>query len=144
MTGRQVVDVHADSTASPAAVWELLADATTWTGWARFNKASYLVEGVPAPHGVGAVRRFHVRGLRSKETVLVFDPPKQLAYDYAGSLPIRDYRAEVTLEPQGDGTRITWHATFTSKLPLLGPLLRVVITRVLQDVASRLAVAAAG
>lgn len=139
---RQVVEVHADSTASPKAVWRLLADGTTWTGWARFDEASYEREGVPTSHGVGAIRRFRIGRLRSRETVLVFDPPNQLSYDYAGSLPVKDYRADVTLTEQARGTRITWHSEFAGRLPLTGRLLRAILTRVLQDLATRLARAA--
>ncbi len=139
---RQVVEVRADSTAPPEAVWRLLADVTTWTGWAGFDEAAYEREGTPPPHGVGAVRRFRSGRLRSKETVLVFDPPRQLSYDYAGSLPMKGYRADVTLSEHGGGTRITWHSEFSGRLPLSGPLLRAVVGRVLQDVASRLARAA--
>ena len=140
--GRQMVDVHAATTASPEAVWRLLADVRTWTEWARFDQATYEREGTPPPHGVGAIRRFRVGRLRSKETVLVFDPPRQLSYDYAGSLPIKEYRADVMLSEQPGGTRIAWHSEFTGKLPLSGPLLRAALTKVLQDLASRLATAA--
>jgi carbon monoxide dehydrogenase subunit G len=141
---RQVVEVQAASAAPPEAVWRLLADVTTWTDWTRFDEAGYEREGTPPPHGVDAVRRFRAGPLRSSETVLAFDPPRHLAYDYRGSLPFEGYRADVTLAPLDGGTRITWHAEFTARLPLVGPTLRVVMTRVLRDIASRLARAAEG
>ena len=140
--GRQVVEAYADSAASPAAVWQLLADATTWPAWSRFDEASYEREGSPPPHGAGAVRRFRVGPLRSRETVLAFDPPARLSYDYEGWLPIRGYRADVTLSEHDRGTRISWRAEFDGRLPGVGPLVRLVLTRVLGDVASRLAAAA--
>lgn len=139
-----VVEEHADSAAAPEAVWPLLADVTTWARWARFDEAVYEREGMPAPHGVGAVRRFRAGRLRSRETVLAFDPPAHLAYDYVGSLPFAGYRADVTLTPHGGGTRITWRSEFRGRYPLTGPLLRALVTRILRDVASRLARAAEG
>ena len=120
--GRQVVEAQADSAAGPAGVWRLLADATTWPGWSRFDEASYEREGSPPPHGVGAVRRFRVGPLRSRETVLAFEPPARLSYDYEGSLPIRGYRADVTLTGRDGGTRISWRAEFDGRFPGLGPL----------------------
>lgn len=142
-SGRQVVEVSADSTASPEAVWRLLADVTTWADWAGFHEAAYEREGDPPPHGVGAVRRLRVGRLRSRETVLAFEPPTHLAYDYEGSLPVRDYRADVTLsERDGGGTRITWHSEFTGQYPLAGPLVRLFLTQALRRIATRLARAA--
>lgn len=66
------------------------------------------------------------------------------AYDYVGSLPVAGYRADVPLVPHGTGTRITWHSEFRARYPLTGPLLRALVTRVLRDVATRLARAAEG
>lgn len=139
----QVVKVHADSTAAPDAVWRLLADVRTWPDWSRFDEADYEREGDPPPHGVGAVRRFRTGRMWSRETVLTFDPPARFSYDYVGSLPIRDYRADVTLSALDDGgTRITWQSRFTGRYPLSGPLVRLLLTRVLRELATQLARAA--
>ena len=142
MAARQVLEVHADSRATPEEVWRLLADVTTWTTWTRFSTAEYEREGAPAPHGVGAVRRMRVGPLRSRETVVEFDAPRRLSYGYEGSLPLKDYRADVTLVEHGDGTRITWHSEFAGKLPFLGPPLKALLRRTLQELAIRLARAA--
>jgi hypothetical protein len=139
---RQVVEARADSAASPETVWSLLEDATSWSDWGPFDEAVYERRGTPPPHGVGAVRRFKVRRLWSREKVLVFEPPSQLSYSYEGSLPVKDYRADVTLSVYGPRTRITWHSEFTPKLPFTRKLMRRLITRVLEDVSTRLARAA--
>ena len=34
-----------------------------------------------------------------------------------GGLPVRDYRADVDLEPNAEGTRIRWHVSFSPKVP---------------------------
>ena len=139
---RQHVRAQADSQAPPEAVWRLLADVTTWPEWAGFHETSYEREGSPAPHGLGAVRRLRMGRLRSRETVLAFDPPRDFAYDYVGTLPFKEYRGDVRLSERGDGTHIEWVSEFTAKWPLVGPLLRIGMTRVLADISSRLARAA--
>lgn len=144
-TGRplQEVVVTARAEAPPAAVWALLADVTTWPDWAPFDEARYLAAGAPDPHGVGAVRLLRAGRLHGRETVERFEPLKRLSYSYVGSLPVKDYRADVTLSPDGAGTLITWRAHFRMKLPLTGWLLRPLVRKVLKDVASALAGAAA-
>ena len=143
MSRHQTVEVQASSTASPEEVWRLLEDVTTWPAWARFDEAAYERTGSPAPHGVGAVRKMRAGPLHARDTVVHFEPPRQLSYTYVGSLPVDDYRADVTLTPYDGGTRITWHAEFVARRPLTGRLMRAVIAKVLDDVASRLSRAAA-
>lgn len=146
-TGRQPglthqVDVSAWSAASPEEVFDLLADVTTWTTWAGFKEATYEREGERSRHGVGAVRRLRAGPLSSRETVLEFEPGRQLVYDYAGSLPFDHYRGEVRLTREGGGTRIAWHAEFSPAWPGTGSLLRLFMAEVLGSVATRLARAA--
>ena len=125
MTSRQMIDVDADLAAPVETVWRLVEDVTTWTDWAGFSEAGYAEEGSPDRHGLGAVRRFRVGPLRSHERVVAYEPPTHLGYDYDGSLPIRDYRADVTLVARPDGTHVAWHAEFTPTVPLTGSALRL-------------------
>ena len=140
-----VVEVHADSKASPDAVWQLLADVTTWPSWSSFDEASYEREGDTDRHGLGAIRRLRIKKLRSREHVLAFDPPRHFAYDYEGSLPLKNYRGDVTLTPSADGsggTRITWHSEFDTKIPGIGWGMRRSMKKVLTDLSAQLAKAA--
>lgn len=105
---------------------------TTWSDWAGFDESGYDEEGSPDRHGVGAVRRLRAGPLRSRERVLAHEPPTHLGYDYDGPLPIRDYRADVTLTEIPGGTRVRWRAAFTPTLPLTGTPLRLLLTRVLR------------
>lgn len=143
-THRRRYQVHttAFSSASPDQVWQLLADVSTWTDWAGFDEAHYEREGAPSRHGVGAVRRFRIGLLSSREHVLRFEPPRQLSYDYDGSLPLVAYRGDVQLSRHRGGTRIVWRAEFSARWPLTGPLLRKGMTKVLGTIAVRLALAA--
>jgi carbon monoxide dehydrogenase subunit G len=125
VTNRQMIDVDADLAAPVETVWGFVEDVTTWTDWAGFSEAAYAEEGSPDRHGLGAVRRFRIGPLRSHERVLTYEPPFHLAYDYDGSLPIRDYRADVTLVASDEGTHVAWHAEFTPTVPLTGTALRL-------------------
>jgi uncharacterized protein YndB with AHSA1/START domain len=126
--GSSSAHVRTSTTASPDRVWALLVDGPSWTQWAGFDEVEYEREGTPAPHGLGAVRRIRVGRLRSTETVLAFEPPHRFAYDYIGTLPFKQYRAEVTLTPNGTGTLIDWESRFTAKYPLTTGVLRRVVT----------------
>ncbi len=140
--GRYIVDVRKDSTAPVETIWRFLADVTTWVEWSSFDEASYAKEGEPAPHGVGAERAFRIGPFRSVDTVRSFDPPNRLAYGYSGPIPMKNYRAEVTLTPYGSGTRIRWRAQFSPRIPLTGRLIQAVLGKVFRDLSSGLSRAA--
>ncbi|HET6818387.1 MAG TPA: SRPBCC family protein [Mycobacteriales bacterium] len=112
-------DVTAQSTAPPAKVFALLADAPGWSRWAgpMVVRSWWEREGEPPPGGVGAIRRLGIGALSSREEIVEYDAPRRLAYTWLTSFPVRDYRADVRLEPDGTGTRIVWSGTFTPAFP---------------------------
>jgi uncharacterized protein YndB with AHSA1/START domain len=134
-----VIDIERVTTAAPDAVWRWLADASSWREWTRLSRTRLVREGEPAPDGVGAIRHFALAGGSSREEVVVFDPPHHLAYVLLQGLPVLNYRADVTLEPTGAGTRILWHSTFDAKYPGTGRVMRAFLRSVLSDTATRLA-----
>jgi uncharacterized protein YndB with AHSA1/START domain len=133
------VDVVVQTTASREAVWALLADARGWSRWAPFRTSVLEREGSPVPDGVGALRRFGTGLVVSREEVVDFDPPGRLVYELRSGLPLRDYRAEVTLTPAGAGTEIAWRARFRPRIPGTGWIFRLFLRRVIGDMATRLA-----
>jgi len=48
------------------------------------------------------------RGAPPNTGALATRRPEGLAYTVIGGIPVRNYRAEVTLAPAGDGTHIRW------------------------------------
>jgi hypothetical protein len=61
-------------------------------------------------------------------------------YEFVSGLPIRDYRAEVTLSPAADGgTAIRWRSSFRAKLPVTGWLVRRRLTQFIAETAEGLA-----
>jgi uncharacterized protein YndB with AHSA1/START domain len=107
-------DVTAHCAATPEQVFAALADAPSWKRWAGpMVLASWWErEGDPPPGGVGAIRRLGMRGASSREEIVAYDPPRHLAYVWHTRL-VRDYRADVRLQPDGTGTSIHWSGSFT-------------------------------
>jgi uncharacterized protein YndB with AHSA1/START domain len=114
----QQIRVEAHTAASPAEVYALLSDGTTWPRWGGFE--SFELE-TPAPgvggEGVGAVRAFTSRSwgrrIVSRERITELVPDRRLGYALVSGLPLRNYRASVDLEPVADGgTRIVWSSQF--------------------------------
>lgn len=141
----QVVHVETTSAADPTAVFALLGEVETWTAWASaFDEAGLEREGGPQRQGVGAIRRFRVGRVRSREEVVAFEPGGHFAYTLLSGLPVRGYRADVTLTPVDGGTHIVWHSTFRARIPGTGGLIRRKLTAFITVLAGELAAAAAG
>jgi uncharacterized protein YndB with AHSA1/START domain len=134
-------DVRTWSSASPEQIFALVADATSWSRWAgpMIMHSSWAREGTPAPGGVGAIRKLGTKFAGTREEILEYDPPHYLAYTILGRAPIRDYRAIVSLDPDKNGTRITWAGAFEARIPGSGPLLAWVLKRIVGSMAKRLA-----
>jgi uncharacterized protein YndB with AHSA1/START domain len=136
----QEIDERAHSAAPPERVFELLADARSWPVWGKFDAVE--VSGGP---GVGEERFFRTGRIRNHERVVEFDPPRLFGYLSVAGLPVRDYRADVTLTPPagGDGgTDIRWHSTFRGKLPGIGWLVARTLRKFIAETAEALARAA--
>ena len=121
----QHVEVTRRIAAPPEAVFEVATDHARYRHWAGFPSSRLETEGSPDRNGVGAVR---VLG-PAVEEVLEFEPPKRMAYRLVRGAPLANHRGEMTFEPDGDGTLVTWRCRFDSKVPGLGFLLRAGITR---------------
>ena len=134
MTTVQVQDVSA---AQPEQVWAVLTDVRDWPRWSAFDEARVL-----SGEGVGQVHELRAGKVTGRERVTALEPPRRMAYELLAGLPLRDYRAEVVLEPTGEGTRIRWRADFRSKVPGTGWLAAKQLTPVLQALTTDLARAA--
>ncbi len=139
------IDVEHTTSAAPEAVWRLLADITTWSDWGEWDVARLKSGGSVDGEGVGTVRELHVGRNRSVEKLIVFEPPRRLAYALVGgNLPVRNYRGEVTLEPTADGgTTIRWTSTFKAKVPGTAGIVAGKLRPFLADTARRVGDAAA-
>lgn len=137
------ISARATSTAPPEAVWRLLADVTTWSEWADFDRSELERAADDGSQGVGSIRRFRRGRLTTRERVIASHPPTHLAYELVSGLPIRDYNANVVLVPtESGGTEIRWDSRFRSRWPVPGGLLRPGLARFVQATATNLARAA--
>lgn len=121
-TGRWTFEVQASSHASLDQLWPLVAEAERWKEWSFLTVSFLLREGSPTADGVGALRRFAVGRTGSEEEVVAFEPPFHLAYEARRGLPVRYYRGDVRLEPEGEGARIFWSGVLEPRWPGTGRL----------------------
>jgi uncharacterized protein YndB with AHSA1/START domain len=109
--------------AAPGAVWSLVSDVTRYPEWGPWSAAGYRRQGEDSPRGPGAVqwlrseRRYFLRHPVSVEQILEAEEDRRLTYTVIGGIPLRNYRAEVTLTPAGDDTRIRWAARWDATVP---------------------------
>lgn len=120
-------------------MFDILRDAANWSTWSAAKKTRLEKQGTPAPDGVGAIRIFGTGPFSSREEVVAYNPPTHFAYVLHKGLPVRAYRADVTITPVGQGCTIAWHSTFYGKYPGTGTLNRLALTYFLRDTAKRLA-----
>lgn len=106
------------SSAPPQRLFALLSDAP---GWPRWFRPARRVRWAPGPD---RVRLVAAGPLTVREVVLEETAPSHHAYSIVSVIPVRDHRADVRLEPRGDGTSITWTTSFTPRVPGTGTLLR--------------------
>jgi len=139
----QVVHVEGSTSAPRERVFELIAEVEQWPSWAAFDEAALEREGASDRQGVGAIRRFRAGRARTREEIVAFERPGHFAYVLLSGIPIRDYRADVTLTERSDGgTDISWHSTFRSKVPGLGGVVRRSLTKFITGLVADLTKAA--
>ena len=104
--------------APPDVVFEVLADATHWKDWAgsTISVSEWDREGVPAPGGVGAVRKLGRWPFFPRADHRVRPSPPPRLHDPLG-IPVRGYHADIDLFPETTGTNIRWAGAFEPKVP---------------------------
>lgn len=134
--------VQAQSAARPAQVFAKVTDGPGWSQWAGplIVTSEWERYGNPVPAGVGAIRRLGLRPVLVREQTVEYEQDRRHAYKLLSGAPVRDYHAEVVLDPRDDGgTRITWRGRFTEQIPRSGPVLRFMLHRLIASFAKRLA-----
>jgi uncharacterized protein YndB with AHSA1/START domain len=148
--GDPVAKLHVEAEQIAAAasddVWALVSDATTYPQWGPWSDVGYRSPGDASPRGPGAVywlrssRRYGLRRPVSIEKILDAEEGRRLAYTVIGGIPVRNYRAEVTLTPAAGGTQIRWAASFDQTVA--GRLVYRSLRRAYPEIVASLAAAA--
>jgi Polyketide cyclase / dehydrase and lipid transport len=133
--GKRSCAVSARSAAPVEEIWSLVGEAGRWKEWSFLDRSDIIRSGIPAPDGVGALRRFTRYGIGSTEEVVAWEPPHHLAYSIIKGFPVRHHRADVVCTSDGDGTTINWSATFDELVPGTGHLMTLVTKRLIQGFA---------
>ncbi len=135
------VEAEGTTRAGPEVVWSLVANANTFPQWGPWNDGGYRPPSA-GPSQEGSVQWFRYgRRTTSVEQILEVDEPRRVAYTVVEGLPVKHYRAEVTLTPTSSGgTSIRWAASWDKTL--LGRLVRRKLLQVYPDIVAALVAAA--
>ena len=136
---RQQVEGRAQTTASPEAVYLLLRDGASWPSWSPIDSFELERPGDDEPEGVGAIRVFRTGRYTMREQIVELVPQRRFSYALLSGLALRDYRADVDLEPAAAGTAIRWHSSFAAKAPGTGWLYRRQLAKLMEQFAQGLA-----
>jgi hypothetical protein len=136
-----IIEASAHTTASPAVVFDLLCRGATWPEWSNLESFELESEGPAGGETVGAVRIFRTGRTTSRELVIAVEENQRFGYELLSGLPLRGYRAFVTLDANDDGaTTITWRSTFRPKVPGTGWIYQMALGKFIRTLVRDLAV----
>jgi uncharacterized protein YndB with AHSA1/START domain len=132
------VEAEGTTSAAPDAVWALVADVESYCRWGPWSTTCYESKGDVSASGVGAVRRLKLGRTTVVERVEEADPPRRLVYRVVKGIPVRNYRAEVTVTPTAEGARVRWSADWDRTMAgrLVHRQLRSLYPQVVRDLIS--------
>ena len=134
------VEAEGVAQAPPEVVWELVANADSYSEWGPWTASGYENLGAQAPDGAGVIRWMRYGRTTTVEKVLESERARRLVYTVVKGIPVRNYLAEVTLTPAGEGTHIRWTASWDRTLP--GRIVHSRLRTIYPDVVGRLIAAA--
>jgi uncharacterized protein YndB with AHSA1/START domain len=110
------VEAEGTTQASSEIVWSLVADANTYPHWGPWDDGGYR-PATSGPSQKGQIQWFRYGRTTSVERILEVEETRRVVYTVESGLPVKHYRAEVTLTPTpSHGTAICWRATWNKTL----------------------------
>jgi hypothetical protein len=134
------VEAQGKTNALPQAVWRLVADADSYCRWGIWSESGWVGSSPAPPGSPGSVRRMRYRRTRLVEQVLEVDEGSRMTYTVVRGIPVRNYRAEVTLTPSDGGTHVKWAADWDDTF--LGRIVHRKLSVLYPEVVRRLLAAA--
>lgn len=104
------VEAEGTAKASPETVWALLANASSYAEWGPWNGSGDRELAGKASGDAGTIRWMRYGNTTTVEKVLESEAGRRMVYTVVSGIPVRNYRAEVTLTPTAAGTHIRWAA----------------------------------
>ncbi|MEE6179713.1 SRPBCC family protein [Mycobacterium sp. 050134] len=90
-------------------------------------------EGIPAPNGLGAIRRLVVIGPPFVEEIIEYERPTRYAYKMLSGAPTRDHVGTIRLRETGAGTEVSWQLRSTLRIPGVDHLMLPVFKKVIDE-----------
>lgn len=126
-----ILTANCNSTAAPGPIWRLLSDFGAIDAFNPLLKESHLLEG-SREAGLGAERQCTMKDGRNyiHERVVEWNEGRNYTIDiFAGTLPLRDIRTTMGVEPVGQGSQITMRMAYQPKLGVFGRIIDPVVLR---------------
>ncbi len=136
------VEARAMSTASPSEVYALLIDRPTWPSWSPIDTFELERPGHPDRQGLGSIGILRTDKHAMHEQIVELVTDRRMSYVLLSGLALRNYRANVDLEPSDGGTAIRWASSFNPKVPGTGRTYQKALTKAINNFATGLAMAA--
>lgn len=106
-------------------VFDKIVDHANYVDFPGVKSSELLEQGKEDKNGVGALRYIDAGKMRLKERIVAFERPTKMAYHIESSTPffIDLEKGEVTLQQEGQNTRVVWISQGRIKVPIVGPLM---------------------
>lgn len=89
-----------------------------------------VVDGRSDVNGVGSVRRMGLWPVTIEETVVAVVPNQSIDYRISkGGAPLRNHSGALTFSKTPQGSRVVWTINFDSALPVVGAVVKQVLTQ---------------
>lgn len=89
-----------------------------------------VVDGQGGVNGVGSVRRMGLWPAQMEETVTGIVPNQSINYRISkGGAPLKNHSGSLRFSSTGQGSRVVWTISYDSSLPIVGGVVRQVLTQ---------------
>lgn len=107
------------------AVFEAISDHAHYERFPGVDKSELVEEGAEEKNGTGALRIIGAGPLELTERITRFERPTLMHYRIEKSSPlsVQHDKGEILLQPEGEGTKVTWISEGRVRVPVLGRVL---------------------